>query len=507
MRIDESLSLVACGGILALAALVLAHRDRNPLAVPLGLLCIDMSVWNFATWAFRYSGADAWHWLDVTFSPFTPPLTLHVVLVFVGRLPALRWLLVLSYALFGALSLSSAAAFLFPWARRWIESLGWSVAFLALWIPLLVLAGVLLVAHLRRQVRDDERMRTRLILASILVGGAFGSTEMWDDIVAMPALGHVGALIATVLNVMVVLRFRLLGSEWSARAAAYALALGATAVLGYVIVFRALATNTALLALTVVSISLALLAALGGVVRAYIRTTQRERQLAFLGSFSAQMAHDLKNPLAALKGALDYLVEEQARGRGAAQDDDDFLELARGQVARIEAVVTDYQQFGDQPAPREAIDVGELVEVAVGRATSATPEVVVQIDVEPGLPRCAIDDALITRVLDNIVQNAIEAMSASGTLSVAVRATRLDESTAAVAVIFGDTGEGMDARQQALAFEEFHSSKGSSGLGLAFVRRVVEAHDGEVRLSSTLGQGTMVELRLPVAATAEETKK
>jgi signal transduction histidine kinase len=253
-----------------------------------------------------------------------------------------------------------------------------------------------------------------------------------------------------------------------------------------------------LLALTVVSITLALAAALGDVVRAYVRRTQRERQLLFLGRFSAQMAHDLKNPLAALKGALDYMAEEKRRGRLA--DDDDFLDLAKSQVGRIEAVITDYQRFGEQPTTSAGIELGEVVERAAERASSGgVQNIELDVDIEPGLPRCPIDDGLFGRVLDNVLQNALEAMPDGGSLSVSVRPSRLDESTPAVAVSCSDSGEGMDARQQAVAFEEFQSNKGSSGLGLAFVRRAIEAHRGEVRLRSTLGQGTTVELRLPAA--------
>ena len=68
---ESTLSLVGCSGILMLALIVLGHRGRNPLAVPLGLLFVDMFVWNFATWAYQRSGAPAWECLDAAFSPLT----------------------------------------------------------------------------------------------------------------------------------------------------------------------------------------------------------------------------------------------------------------------------------------------------------------------------------------------------------------------------------------------------------------------------------------------------
>lgn len=497
MSPNEYLSLVACGAILALAFLVFSHRGRNPLALPLGLLCLDMFVWNFATWAFSYSGEPAWHWLDVTFSPFTPPLTLHVVLVFTGRVDAFRRVLLLAYGLFALLSVSSAAAFVLANARRWVESTEWSVVFLSLWAPLLIFAGVLLVQHLRGQVREDERMRTRLVITSIFIGAVMGSTEMWNDMVRVPALGHVGALGSMMLAAMVVLRFKLLGSEWSARAVVYALALAVLGVVGYLAAFHWLATRTALLALTVASITLGLVLATADVARSLAERWQKERQLAFLGRFSAQMAHDMKNPLAALKGALDYLVEERARGT-LSGDESEFLELARGQVRRVEQVLATYQRFGEEPA-REATDVGALLrELFAGASPLAAPTgITVSTEIEEPLPPCALDRALVTRAIENIAHNAFDAMADGGTLRVHARRGPLDGGTDGVILSFADDGQGMDARQRALAFDEFHSTKGSSGLGLAFVRRVVEAHEGEVRIDSVLGQGTTVELRLP----------
>jgi two-component system sensor histidine kinase HydH len=82
--------------------------------MPIGLWALVAFIWNFATLAYKVSGNINWHYLDITFSPFTPPLALHIILVFVGQARKLRLLLALSYAAFGLLALSSAAAFFLP---------------------------------------------------------------------------------------------------------------------------------------------------------------------------------------------------------------------------------------------------------------------------------------------------------------------------------------------------------------------------------------------------------
>ncbi len=95
------------------------------------------------------------------------------------------------------------------------------------------------------------------------------------------------------------------------------------------------------------------------------------------------------------------------------------------------------------------------------------------------------------------MRNALEAMPRGGVLTVR---TRTEDSGVVLSV--EDTGEGMNARTRERAFDDFYTTKTTgSGLGLAFVRRVVEAHGGRVTLTSHEGRGTTVTLRLPVSAT------
>ena len=112
------------------------------------------------------------------------------------------------------------------------------------------------------------------------------------------------------------------------------------------------------------------------------------------------------------------------------------------------------------------------------------------------LPPYAMDEDLIEGALDNVIQNALKAMPDGGVLTVRTEVSAgLHE---ALIVTVQDTGCGMDARQLQRAFDDFYTTRqDGSGLGLAFVRRVVEAHGGEVKLSSTLGEGTTVTIELP----------
>lgn len=502
---SQWLSLAACGGILILAFVVLLRGARNPLSLPLGLLCIDMFVWNFATLAYKVSGEQVWLWLDTSFSPFTPPLVLHVVLAFVGLLRRLRWLLIPVYLGYSVLSLGSAV-FLFVPAEKLPGLLAfvhghapgglswWSTAYIGGWLPLLVLELVLLVRHLKHTTDLGEQMRGRLMVAAVLVGSLLGATEFWDEVVAIPALGHVGALASMSLVAIIVLRFKLFGRELPLVTLLYAGALAALAVFGYLAVFHWLGTRTALLVVATGSLTLVLLGASWDVVASLVGGLTRMRSDAALGRIAAQLAHDLKNPLTSVGGGLRFLIKEREAGRSI-DDQQEYLDMMLEQVQRISRVLKKYPLLPDVPPVMAPVDIHQVADEVLSGLSARIEGRGIAVQRELGqVPRCQADEDLVAGALENVIQNALQAMEHGGTLTVrsACEAGR-------VVVTVEDTGHGMDPRQRALAFDRhFTTRTHGSGLGLAWVRRVLQAHGGSVELDSELGQGTTVRLALPL---------
>jgi signal transduction histidine kinase len=191
------------------------------------------------------------------------------------------------------------------------------------------------------------------------------------------------------------------------------------------------------------------------------------------------------------------LQEELARGRSLDQHAR-FLGLIGEQVDRVERVVEDYQRLGRVQPLRSVFDLHALVQRSVALppfpADSAI-QLTTELAAEP--PSCYADPDLVALALENLLRNACEAMPEAGTI--AVRTRRLMPSPFVVLSV-QDAGVGMDARQRERAFDELYTTKaGGSGLGLAFVKRIADAHGGSVRLSSHVGRGTTVELSLPAA--------
>jgi signal transduction histidine kinase len=265
----------------------------------------------------------------------------------------------------------------------------------------------------------------------------------------------------------------------------------------YLAVLRWLRGNHAVLMVATVSVTLALIAALRQLGKQYMARRDRVEGLTIMGRFSAQMAHDLKNPLATLQGAIQFLIEEVARGQSLTEQGP-FLSLLQRQVDRINRVVDEYQRLGNMQPRRSPVHLNDTVREVLALQSFAARGIQIETVLDDDLPLCSVDRDLVGRAIENLVRNAIEAMPQGGVVTVRTTALGTHARRPVVLVSVQDTGIGMDARHSERAFDEFFTTKAQgSGLGLAFVRRVVRAHAGRVKMDSRIGRGTVVTMRIP----------
>jgi signal transduction histidine kinase len=499
MTTQSWVTLIACAGELAVAVLVALRALRSPLAVPLLLLSVDLFLWNFAQLAWQLSGAIDWHLVDMIASPLGAALAFHFMLVFLGRSRQLRFFLWAAYGLQGVLAGTAALALVSSSARQIALSALWSAAYLACLFPMSVGVMGLLMLHRRRVSSLEERNRTHLLLAAVGILAPLASTELWADMgFAVPRLGSFGIFTFNALLTVAALRFRLFDRSLSAASALSAMILGAVGVIAYLSVFRFLGANTALLVLGTVTVTLALLAVARAIIAGIIVRREQLVRLATLGRLAAQMGHDLKNPLAALKGAAQFLSEERAQGRSI-DDKTEFLDLLVEQIDRLKRAVDSYQRLGRVEPVRAPVQLNDLVRNLVTLQKFANHEqIAVKADLAVALPECPVDRDLVAGALENLLQNAFEATPRHSTVTVRTALARARQ-TAGVTLSVEDQGVGMSARTRERALDDFYTTKATgSGLGLAFVRRVAEAHGGEVSLFSKEGAGTTVHLFLPL---------
>jgi two-component system, NtrC family, sensor histidine kinase HydH len=466
-----------------------------PLALPLVLLTLAVVCWSFGALAYRTTGLAAWHLLDISTAPFCIPLTLHFALAFTGRVRRWRTLVIVTYVVFGAYALLSGLSGYWPAvAPLGADVYPWSRVTIAAGVVAVISSFALLIVHLRSASDRDEWARTWLLLFALGVVTILGPTDYW---LPPPAhLGALGALLGAGILALATLRFQLFEKDLPTSAAAETLVLVAVAVVSYLGAFQLLRRNHALLTLSLALVTLALFAALRYVFGAFSARRERVERLATLGTFSAQLAHDLKNPLAALKGAAQYLKEEWNQGRTS--EHAEYCDLIAAQVDRLDRIVDRYQRLGHLEPVRERLGLNELVQnaLALQRFAPGQPgqPLSVKAELSQDLPACQADRDLLSVVLDNLLRNAAEAMPEGGTLTVRTAKEREE-----ILLSVEDTGVGMSPRTRERAFDGFFTTKAQgSGLGLAFVRRVAEAHGGGVSLTSEVGRGTVVRLHLPL---------
>jgi two-component system, NtrC family, sensor histidine kinase HydH len=471
-------SLVAGIAHLAVGFIVLLRRTRSPLILPLVALCLVLFGWNFAALAFEVSGKGVYHTIDVSLSPFTAALGLHVIVAFVGRVRELRFLLAANYALFIGLILAPNS--------RPIELL----IPLAL-VPMTIVAIALLAAHLRRNEDRNERIRTWAFIFAFVIAAVTGPLEYFDGAGKIP-LGSLGLLVTTSLVAFVTVRFSLLGRSAEPSSVMRAVIIAAVCSLACIATYRALGGGSAVVIAAGAIVAIALGLALREAMFGYADERARRAHLATLGRLSSQLAHDLKNPLASVKGSLQYLAREpENKTLGESRE---FMTLMLNEVDRMARVIDDYQRIGRiEPVP-EPIEINALVERVVALQQHAHDSIKLETTLANDLPTLSADPELLANALQNLIRNAFEATEAGGAVTVTT-----ERAAASVVIAVSDHGCGMDPRQRASAFDEFYTTKATgSGLGLSFVRRVAEAHRGTARIESTLGRGTTVRLELPV---------
>lgn len=224
---------------------------------------------------------------------------------------------------------------------------------------------------------------------------------------------------------------------------------------------------------------------------------KRADRLAALGQLSAGMAHEIRNPLGSIKGAVEILCSCGP----TAEEKEEFAEIVRQEVARINNLIVEFLRFARPPEPRiETRDIHELVAATVrlvdGLASSHKVKIVRRCSCATG--RVSADEDQIRQVLLNVMLNAVEAMDGGGVLTLTCSE---DPASNAVIVEVSDTGPGVDEDNLERIFDPFFTTKAQgTGLGLSVADQLVRNHGGEIAAKRSEAGGLTVSVCLPQAA-------
>jgi PAS domain S-box-containing protein len=223
---------------------------------------------------------------------------------------------------------------------------------------------------------------------------------------------------------------------------------------------------------------------------------REQAALARLGEMAAVVAHEVKNPLAGIRGALQVI---SARMPGESRD----RAVVGDILARLDSLnemVHDLLVFARPRAPRMArVPIGPLIE-ATALLLKRDPHLAhVDVLVHGGQQTVEADSELLQIVCSNLLLNAAQAMGGEGTVTVSV-----ERNDGRCDLIFHDTGPGMPPEVRERMYEPFFTTKHrGTGLGLSTAKRLVEQHHGEMRAECPPGGGTIVTVSLPAGRMPE----
>jgi signal transduction histidine kinase len=223
---------------------------------------------------------------------------------------------------------------------------------------------------------------------------------------------------------------------------------------------------------------------------------ERTHRLEAWAEMARQVAHEIKNPLTPIQLSAEHLLRVHAdRGEPMGPVLDGCVNAILGQVRLLRQISSEFSNFASSPTARPAsVRLPELVaEVLAPYRTGLAGRVEIYNQTSDPLPAVFVDRTLIARALSNIVENALHAMPANGSITLTS-----DEEPGFVVLRIRDTGMGMDEEALLRVFEPYFSTKATgTGLGLPIARRNVELSGGRIEVESARGQGTTVVLRLP----------
>ncbi len=227
-------------------------------------------------------------------------------------------------------------------------------------------------------------------------------------------------------------------------------------------------------------------------------SVKRSECLAAVGQLAAGMAHEIRNPLAAMTGSIEMLT----RNSNFAGDEKRLMEIILRESDRLNSLITNFLCFArpDRVRP-EPLDLRRVIEEVL-ELMQKTPEFTGHIQITKELEadgKIYADPQQIKQVLWNLYANAIQAMPDGGRLVTSLKPTSILGGIEGVAIEVTDTGVGIDTQNLQRIFDPFFTTRDSGiGLGLSVVHRIVENHGGRITVQSQNRMGTTFTIILPM---------
>ncbi|MEE4600350.1 MAG: ATP-binding protein [Desulfobacteraceae bacterium] len=231
-----------------------------------------------------------------------------------------------------------------------------------------------------------------------------------------------------------------------------------------------------------------------GEVRRLQDEIRRKEKLAAIGGLAAGVAHEIRNPLSSIKGIASYYKSKFEDG----SEDKEMAGVMIEEVDRLSRVISELLEFARPTKLNKKLsDMNELLKhsTRLVEQEAAAKKVDIQLNLTSDSIEADVDPDRLTQCFLNLFLNALQAMESGGRLTVS-------SSTGAngnVAIDIKDNGSGISAEDLSKIFDPYFTTKPKgTGLGLAIVHKIIEAHQGQIKVRSTIGQGTVFSIALPL---------
>ena len=233
------------------------------------------------------------------------------------------------------------------------------------------------------------------------------------------------------------------------------------------------------------------------------KRTQHTDTMTLMGRLAAGIAHEVRNPLGAVKTCAQFLEKNS----GLDEKNRHFIDLILREAKRMEGLVSRLLNYArPDECDAQYADINAVVDNAVELAALRANQVNVKVEKHyaSGIPGLFIDGNRLSQAVLNLLLNAVDAIDGSGTISVF---TAFSEESQKVSIVIRDTGTGIPKELQEKIFDPFFTTRtGGTGLGLAIVQQIIFEHNGTIAVESKDGEGTVFTILLPVGQRARTAK-
>ena len=225
----------------------------------------------------------------------------------------------------------------------------------------------------------------------------------------------------------------------------------------------------------------------------YKELAKRER-MAEIGNFSMMIAHELKNPLGIIKGSVDIIAKDGTKAKVRKT----MIEYIQDEVRRLNRLVEDFLSFArPNPAHKSLVDINKMITKIINLIPLPEfkeKEISLDMQLSKEISKANVDEHQINQAIVNLINNAIQAIPKKGEIIL-----KTEKSENGILITIMDTGIGIPDEEKEKVFEPFFTKKQrGTGLGLAVVKKIMDNHNGEIKITDRERGGTAFSLLLPI---------